>query len=532
MSQIESAKATLENKPSSSHLGEMILIIDFGSQFTQLIARRVREAHVYCEIMPCTHSLAEYANADVRGYILSGGPSSLTDAEAPRAPEGLFETDKPILGVCYGMQLIADEFGAKLEKSSSREYGKAELSIGGGQKDDPLFSGLKANSKAWMSHGDSIVTLPDGFETTASTDSLTIAAFKNLKRNIFGVQFHPEVSHTEEGRGIINNFLTGICNCSGDWTDEKFIDTAIASIREKVGDGKVVLGISGGVDSSVAAMLLHRAIGDRLYPIFVDNGLLRKDEFTSVMEMFEELEISVTGVDATKLFMERLSGVSDPEKKRKIIGAAFIDIFEEESEKIGGVDFLAQGTLYPDVIESVSFKGPSVTIKSHHNVGGLKDRMKLKLVEPLRELFKDEVRSVGVALGLAPKFLARHPFPGPGLAVRILGDITDERRRILREADAVFIEELYSTGQYDLIWQAFAVLLPIRTVGVMGDERTYEHVIALRAVTSLDGMTADWARIPGDILAKISNRIINEVSGVNRVTYDISSKPPATIEWE
>ncbi len=511
---------------------EMILIIDFGSQYTQLIARRIREAHVYCEIMPCTHSLSEYADADVRGYILSGGPSSLTDAEAPRAPEGLFETDKPILGICYGMQLIADEFGAKLEKANSREYGKAELSVVSEKKDNPLFSGLKPSSQAWMSHGDSIVTLPSGFDVIARTDSLPIAAIENLERKIFGVQFHPEVSHTAEGRSILANFLTDICNCTGDWTKEKFIDSAIARIREVVGDGKVALGISGGVDSSVAAMLLHRAIGDRLFPIFVDNGLLRKDEFTSVMEMFNELEISVQGVDATALFMERLAGISDPEKKRKIIGAAFIDIFEEESEKIGGVDFLAQGTLYPDVIESVSFKGPSVTIKSHHNVGGLKERMKLKLVEPLRELFKDEVRAVGAALGLAPKFLARHPFPGPGLAVRILGDITDERLNILREADAIFIEELYDTGQYDLIWQAFAVLLPIRTVGVMGDERTYENVIALRAVTSLDGMTADWARIPGDIFAKISNRIINEVSGVNRVTYDISSKPPATIEWE
>ena len=511
---------------------EMILIIDFGSQYTQLIARRVREAQVYCEIMPCTHDLAEYANANVRGYILSGGPSSLTDPDAPRAPEGLFETDKPILGICYGMQLIADKFGAKLEKAQTREYGKAQLAVACETKDNPLLTGVKASSQAWMSHGDSIVSLPEGFVVTARTESLPFAAIENLEYRIFGVQFHPEVSHTDEGSVILNNFLAGICKCAGDWTEEKFIDSAIARIRETVGDGKVALGISGGVDSSVAAMLLHRAIGDRLFPIFVDNGLLRKDEFASVMDMFSEMDITVKGVDATRLFLERLRGIEDPEKKRKIIGATFIDIFEEESEKIGGVDFLAQGTLYPDVIESVSFKGPSVTIKSHHNVGGLKERMKLKLVEPLRELFKDEVRAVGAALGLPQRFLGRHPFPGPGLAVRILGDITVDRLQILREADAIYIEELYASGQYDLIWQAFAVLLPIRTVGVMGDERTYENVVALRAVTSLDGMTADWARIPNDILAKISNRIINEVAGVNRVTYDISSKPPATIEWE
>ncbi len=511
---------------------EMILIIDFGSQYTQLIARRVREAQVYCEIMPCTHDLADYANANVKGYILSGGPSSLTDPDAPRAPQGLFETDKPILGICYGMQLIADEFGAKLEKAQTREYGKAQLAVASETKDNPLLTGIKASSQAWMSHGDSIVSLPEGFVVTARTGSLPFAAIENLERRIFGVQFHPEVSHTDEGSVILTNFLTGICKCAGDWTEEKFIDSAIARIRETVGDGKVALGISGGVDSSVAAMLLHRAIGDRLFPIFVDNGLLRKDEFESVMEMFSEMDIEVKGIDASGMFLERLRGIEDPEKKRKIIGATFIDIFEEESEKIGGVDFLAQGTLYPDVIESVSFKGPSVTIKSHHNVGGLKERMKLKLVEPLRELFKDEVRAVGAALGLPQRFLGRHPFPGPGLAVRILGDITVDRLQVLREADAIYIEELYASGQYDLIWQAFAVLLPIRTVGVMGDERTYENVVALRAVTSLDGMTADWARIPNDILARISNRIINEVAGVNRVTYDISSKPPATIEWE
>ncbi len=534
LTETQVAVDSMNDSKLETNSGEMILIIDFGSQYTQLIARRVREAHVYCEIMPCTHEISEYANANVCGYILSGGPSSLTDPDAPRAPKGLFETGKPILGICYGMQLIADEFGAKLEKASSREYGKAQLSVQSDSdcKDNPLFDGVSASSQAWMSHGDSIVTLPEGFRVTAHTESLPFAAIENLERKIFCVQFHPEVSHTSEGRNILSNFLTDICECTGDWTEDKFIESAIKRINDTVGDGKVVLGISGGVDSSVAAMLLHRAIGDRLFPIFVDNGLLRKDEYSSVMKMFEELEISVLGVDASKLFLDRLAGVTDPEKKRKIIGATFIDIFEEESEKIGGVDFLAQGTLYPDVIESVSFKGPSVTIKSHHNVGGLKDRMKLKLVEPLRELFKDEVRNVGTALGLAPKFLGRHPFPGPGLAVRILGDITPERIKVLQDADAIFIEELYSTGQYDLIWQAFAVLLPIRTVGVMGDERTYENVIALRAVTSLDGMTADWSRIPDDVLAKISNRIINEVSGVNRVTYDISSKPPATIEWE
>jgi len=532
MTQIQTTIETMNAPISTLNPTEMILIIDFGSQYSQLIARRVREAQVYCEIMPCTHDLADYADANVCGYILSGGPSSLTDADAPRAPQGLFETGKPILGICYGMQLIADEFGARLEKAQTREYGKARLSIATETADNPLLAGVRSGSQAWMSHGDSIVSLPEGFAVTASTDSLPFAAIENLERRIFGVQFHPEVSHTSEGSVILKNFLTSICQCAGDWTEDKFIDSAIARIRETVGDGKVMLGISGGVDSSVAAMLLHRAIGDRLFPVFVDNGLLRKAEFESVMEMFEEMDITVKGVDATELFLTRLAGVEDPEQKRKIIGATFIDIFEEESAKTGGVDFLAQGTLYPDVIESVSFKGPSVTIKSHHNVGGLKERMKLKLVEPLRELFKDEVRAVGAALGLPPRFLGRHPFPGPGLAVRILGEITSERLQALREADAIYIEELYDAGQYDLIWQAFAVLLPVRTVGVMGDERTYENVVALRAVTSLDGMTADWARIPNDVLARISNRIINEVVGINRVTYDISSKPPATIEWE
>ena len=509
---------------------EMILILDFGSQYTQLIARRVREAHVYCEIVPYNTDLSKYDSKLIKGYILSGGPSSIKDDNAPRLDASFFQTDTPILGVCYGMQLMADIYGAKLERSETREYGRAKFSV---TEASQLFDGIPKSSQVWMSHGDSIKTLPDGFEIVGSTETLEVAAIENKKQKIYGIQFHPEVHHTQEGKNILQNFIFDICKVNGDWTTESFIESSIASIQKQVGDKKVILGISGGVDSTVAAVLLDRAIGKNLHAVFVNNGLLRKNEYESVIEMLTKLNINLHPVDASNLFLERLAGVTDPEKKRKIIGTTFIDVFEESAKEFGDIEFLAQGTLYPDVIESVSFKGgPSVTIKSHHNVGGLKDVMKMKLVEPLRELFKDEVRELGRTLGLTEEFIGRHPFPGPGLAVRVLGDITKERCDLLREVDAIYIEELHAHNIYNDIWQAFAVLLPINAVGVMGDERTYENVVALRAVSSVDGMTADWSRIDNDILAHISNRIIRNVRGVNRVTYDISSKPPATIEWE
>ena len=508
---------------------EMILILDFGSQYTQLIARRVREAKVYCEIVPFNADLSKYSDENVGGYILSGGPSSVKDADSPKLDASFYETDKPILGICYGMQLLAEIFGGQLLGSENREYGRAHFSV---TREEGLLSGIPHRSQVWMSHGDSIVKLPDGFEIIGSSESLETAAIANAERNFYGLQFHPEVHHTPEGRNILNNFLFDICCLTGDWTTESFIESTVQRIREQVGDKSIILGISGGVDSTVTALLLSKAVGKNLHAVFVDNGLLRKNEFEDVVQMLGKLDLNLHPVDSSKMFLDRLSGVADPEKKRKIIGAAFIDVFEEQADKIGGIEYLAQGTLYPDVIESVSFKGPSVTIKSHHNVGGLKDRMKLKLVEPLRELFKDEVRQLGRSLGLPDNFIGRHPFPGPGLAVRILGEVTEERCDLLREVDAIFIEELHENGIYDDIWQAFAVLLPVSAVGVMGDERTYENVVALRAVTSVDGMTADWARIDNDILAHISNRIIRNVKGVNRVTYDISSKPPATIEWE
>ncbi|MEW6411815.1 MAG: glutamine-hydrolyzing GMP synthase [Candidatus Zixiibacteriota bacterium] len=507
----------------------MILILDFGSQYTQLIARRVREAKVYCEIVPFNVDLSQYSDKNVRGYILSGGPASVKEPDSPRLDKSFYKTDKPVLGLCYGMQLMADIFGGMLVRSELREYGRAHFDV---VEENSLLSGIPHRSQVWMSHGDSILELPKGFKIIGSTDGLEVAAIADTTRHFYGLQFHPEVHHTTEGKNIIHNFLFEICGMAGDWTTESFIESTVADIRQKVGKGKVVLGISGGVDSTVAALLLSKAIGGNLHAVFVNNGLLRKNEFEDVVKMLSSLEINLHPVDASDLFLDRLNGVSDPEKKRKLIGSTFIDIFEEQAEKIGGIDYLAQGTLYPDVIESVSFKGPSVTIKSHHNVGGLKERMSLKLVEPLRELFKDEVRVLGKSLGLPASFIGRHPFPGPGLAVRILGEVNKKRCDLLREVDAIFIEELHKNGIYDDIWQAFAVLLPVSAVGVMGDERTYENVVALRAVTSVDGMTADWARIDNDILAHISNRIIRQVKGVNRVTYDISSKPPATIEWE
>jgi len=513
---------------ASSH--ELVLVLDFGSQYTQLIARRVREAHVYCEILPFNADLTTYRDRKVIGYILSGGPSSITDPESPRLDRSFLDVDLPVLGICYGMHLITDMLGGRLVPSQNREYGRELLEVTGGGR---LLAGVSQKSQVWMSHGDSVVELPEGFKAIGSSaDGLGTAAIADEQRGIFGLGFHPEVHHTEEGTRIIRNFLFDICGAQGDWTTESFIEETIGNINKQVGENRIILGISGGVDSSVTAMLLSKAVGKQLHAVFVDNGLLRKNEFADVTAMLGDLGINLHTVDASEMFLQRLAGIEDPEKKRKIIGHAFIDVFEQEAERIGDVRFLAQGTLYPDVIESVSFKGPSVTIKSHHNVGGLKDRMSLQLVEPLRELFKDEVRSLGRNLGLPEQFIGRHPFPGPGLAVRILGDITKERLTLLREVDAIFIEELHKHEIYDEIWQAFSVLLPVKTVGVMGDERTYENVVALRAVTSVDGMTADWARIDHDILAHISNRIIRSVNGVNRVTYDISSKPPATIEWE
>jgi len=509
--------------------GEMILILDFGSQYTQLIARRIRELSVYCEIIPFNADLAPFRDRNVKGYVLSGGPDSLSEPGSPRLDRAFFDVPAPILGVCYGMQLMAQVYGGKLNSSETREYGNASLQIKAAGK---IFSGVKNASRVWMSHGDAVKELPGGFSTIASTSTLPVAAIENHGLKRYGLQFHPEVHHTEEGKKILRNFLFEICGCSGNWTTASFIDTTIRDLREKLGDKKVVLALSGGVDSTVCSLLLKRAVGDKLYAIFVDNGVLRKNEFQEVTSMLSSLGLNLIPVDASGMFLGRLKGVEDPEQKRKIIGNTFIDVFEKEAQRIGEVEYLAQGTLYPDVIESVSFKGPSATIKSHHNVGGLKDRMNLKLVEPLRELFKDEVRRLGRELGLESRFIGRHPFPGPGLAVRIIGEITPERLRVLRDADAIYIEELHKSEQYDKIWQAFAVLLPVKSVGVMGDARTYENVIALRAVTSTDGMTADWAEIPREVLGRISNRIINEVKGVNRVVYDISSKPPATIEWE
>ncbi|RKX27086.1 MAG: GMP synthase (glutamine-hydrolyzing) [Candidatus Zixiibacteriota bacterium] len=508
---------------------EMILILDFGSQYTQLIARRVREAHVYCEIVPFNADLSAYSDRKIAGYILSGGPSSLKDPDAPRLDRDFFEGSVPILGLCYGMQLLADLLGGKLVRSEHREYGRSVFEV---EDNGKIFEGVKNSSQVWMSHGDSIVDLPSGFRAIGKTESLATAAIADEKRHIYGLQFHPEVHHTTEGRKILDNFLFRICSVRGDWTTESFIEESIAAIRTQVGKCPVVLGVSGGVDSTVAAVLLDKALGKQLHAVFVNNGVLRKNEYDEVIGTLNTLGVNLYPVDASSLFLERLAGVEDPERKRKIIGNTFIDVFEAEADKIGGVEFLAQGTLYPDVIESVSFKGPSATIKSHHNVGGLKDRMRLKLVEPLRELFKDEVRELGRVLDIPNEFIGRHPFPGPGLAVRILGEVTKERCDLLREVDAIFIEQLHKHGIYDDIWQAFAVLLPVRTVGVMGDERTYEHVVALRAVTSVDGMTADWAQIPNEILAEISNLVIRNVKGVNRIVYDISSKPPATIEWE
>lgn len=508
---------------------EMILILDFGSQYTQLIARRIREEDVYCEIHPCTIAPDLVADKNIKGIILSGGPASVSEESSPRCDAQFFEMGVPLLGICYGMQIIALQYGGTMQPAGTREYGRAQIRV---DYAAPLFKGLSERSTVWMSHGDTVEKMPKGFHAIGSTEDIEVAAFCSDDDTICGLQFHPEVAHTDEGKKILMNFLFDVCGVKGDWTMSSFIERTVSEIRERVGEQEILLGISGGVDSAVTGLLLQQAIGDKLVAIFVDNGLLRKNEENEVLEALAELNLKVERVDASQTFLERLAGVSDPEQKRKIIGRTFIEVFEAAAGRHGDVRYLAQGTLYPDVIESVSFKGPSATIKSHHNVGGLPERMNMQLVEPLRELFKDEVREVGRQLGLPHHLLWRHPFPGPGLAVRILGEITPERLAILRQADKIFIDLLHKHDQYDKIWQAFSTLLPIRTVGVMGDERTYEHVLALRAVTSLDGMTADWARIPHDVLAEAASTIINQVKGVNRVVYDISSKPPATIEWE
>jgi GMP synthase (glutamine-hydrolysing) len=507
---------------------EKILILDFGSQYTQLIARRVRELNVYCEIFPFNNFPAP--DEFVKGVILSGSPYSVRDANAPFPDLGAIKGRIPLLGVCYGAQHLTHNFGGEVLPSKTREYGRARLVSF--DPNDPLFSGITPGTQVWMSHGDTIAVIPAGYTITGSTADVKVAAFRIEGEKSWGIQFHPEVYHTTEGLKMLGNFVLGICGCHGDWTPESFIDMTVRSLREKLGNDRVVLGLSGGVDSSVAALLLDRAIGNNLTPIFVDNGLLRKNEYASVMEAYRKMGLNVIGVDASSAFVDSLKGVSDPEKKRKIIGRVFIEVFDREAHKVQNVKWLAQGTIYPDVIESVSVNGPSATIKSHHNVGGLPAEMHLKVVEPLRLLFKDEVRRVGHALNMPEEILNRHPFPGPGLAIRILSDVTPEKLETLREADDIFISGLKKNGFYDKVWQAAVVLLPVQSVGVMGDERTYENAVVLRAVTSTDGMTADWSHLPHEFLADISNEIINKVKGINRVVYDISSKPPSTIEWE
>ncbi len=512
---------------------QTILVLDFGSQYTRLIARRLREISVYSEIVPHDLPFDAIARREPVGLILSGGPRSVSQPGAPRCDPRLFTAGVPVLGICYGMQLMADALGGRVAPAPHREYGFAEVRVedGAGQ---PLFAGLPGTIRVWASHGDFVEAAPAGFEATATSANAPVAAMVDASRGLHALLFHPEVAHTEYGVAILRNFAYDVCGCRGDWTMASFVQETVARIAEQVGSGRVICGLSGGVDSTVAAVLIHRAVGDRLTCLFVDNGLLRQDEAAQVKQRFVgKLQLPVVAVDASERFVRALAGVVDPERKRKIIGATFIEVFEDEAQRLGGgFEFLGQGTLYPDVIESASTSGPAAAIKSHHNVGGLPDRMRLKLVEPLRELFKDEVRLVGRQLGLDEQFIVRQPFPGPGLAVRIVGEVTPERLALLRRADAIIGEEMRQSGWYTKLWQGFAVLLTIQSVGVMGDERTYEHAVAIRAVESQDGMTADWARLPHDLLARISSRIVNEVKGVNRVVYDISSKPPSTIEWE
>jgi GMP synthase (glutamine-hydrolysing) len=508
---------------------QTIVVLDFGSQYTQLIARRLRELSVYSEILPPSTPAAEIASRHPVGIILSGGPRSVSEPGAPRTDPALFTLGTPILGICYGMQLMTAVLKGTVASAPHREFGHAIVEVAG---TSALFVGLPSTLKVWASHGDLVAAAPPGFSVTATSANAPVAAMQNPERGLYGLLFHPEVVHTEGGAEILRNFAYRVCGCTGDWTMASFVEESIGRIREQVGPGRVVCGLSGGVDSTVAAVLIHRAIGDRVTCIFVDNGLLRQDEAAQIRTRFERLHLPLEFVDASDVFLERLEGVEDPERKRKIIGATFIDIFDTRAREIGTFEFLAQGTLYPDVIESVSVVGPSAAIKSHHNVGGLPAGMHFKLVEPLRQLFKDEVRAVGTTLGLDDEFVWRQPFPGPGLAVRLLGPVTRERLDLLRRADAVVADEVRKAGWYRRLWQSFAVLLPVRSVGVMGDERTYEYTVAIRAVESRDGMTADWARLPHDLLGAISSRVVNEVRGINRVVYDISSKPPATIEWE
>ncbi|HPH23248.1 MAG TPA: glutamine-hydrolyzing GMP synthase [Chitinophagaceae bacterium] len=509
---------------------EKILILDFGSQFTQLIARSVREANVYCEIIP--YNKAFTIDASLKGIILSGSPFSVNDTNNPSVDIHSFIQQVPVLGVCYGAQLTAKEFGGRVDKSNKREYGRAILEK---KLEDVLFNNISNHSQVWMSHSDSIVELPQHFEVLATTESIPVAAFKKTTTDtypLYGLQFHPEVYHSTEGKKMIQNFLVTVCSCSQNWTPASFVNETVEALKKQIGDAHVIMALSGGVDSTVAATLISKAIGKRLHGIFVDNGVLRKDEFEQVLETYKQLDLNVTGINAKQLFYDALKDKTEPEEKRKIIGKLFIDVFQQESTKIKEAKFLGQGTIYPDVIESISVHGPSATIKSHHNVGGLPATMQLELVEPLRFLFKDEVRKVGLEMGISPELIHRHPFPGPGLAIRILGDITEDKVQMLQAADAIYMNGLKSYGLYEKVWQAGTILLPVKSVGVMGDERTYEFTVALRAVTSVDGMTADWAHLPYEFLANISNEIINNVKGINRVVYDISSKPPATIEWE
>ncbi len=512
------------------HKSELVLILDFGSQYTQLIARRVRECGVYSEIHPFNIPFSKIEKLDPAAIIFSGGPSSVYENNAPLPDDRIFSLNKPILGICYGLQVIAHTFGGEIDRSAKREYGRAELTV---KKGSRLLEANHEPVTVWMSHGDALKSLPDGFDVLAYSSNSPICAIGNVDKKIYGVQFHPEVVHTPGGKEILHNFLYNVAGCRGGWNAGSFIEQAVKKIRDEVGDERVILALSGGVDSSVAAVLLHKAIGDKLYCFHIDTGLMRKGESEEVVQVFRDhYKMNLDIIDASDTFLGKLYGVHDPEQKRKIIGNTFIEIFEQEAKNLGNIGFLAQGTLYPDVIESVSFKGPSHTIKTHHNVGGLPERMNLKLIEPFRELFKDEVREVGKELGLPGRFLQRHPFPGPGLAVRILGPVTRENVKLLQEADAIFIDELDRSGWYEKVWQAFTVLLPVRSVGVMGDQRTYEQVAAIRAVTSIDGMTADFAELPHELLGRVSTRIINEVRGINRVVYDVSSKPPSTIEWE